>query len=104
MLGIANLVCSHHSCIRMLYCLRATWFHPEGCVGVSVLRCPAKGETGVHCVCVCGRAHGTGVLGVVSPTWTATHFAMKSTHFVSCLFCSESKDFVVISRDDNAQV
>jgi hypothetical protein len=54
MLGIAILVCSHHSCLRMLFCLRATWFHTEGCVGVSFLRCPAKGVTGVHlCVCVC---------------------------------------------------
>jgi hypothetical protein len=63
MLGIANLVCSHHSCIRMLYCLRATWFHPEGCVGISVYGVQLRVKPGCTCVCVCGEGPWYGGTG-----------------------------------------
>jgi hypothetical protein len=52
-------------------------------------------------VCVCVVVYGTEVLWVLGPLRTSTHFAMKSKHFVSCLFVMKVK---IIRRDDNAQV
>jgi hypothetical protein len=75
----------------MLLCLCVTRCHPEGCVGESVLRYPAKGVTGWTCVCVCGGDPGTEVLWVLNPYRTTTQFAMKSKHFVSCLFVMKVK-------------
>jgi hypothetical protein len=42
-------------------------------------------------VCVSVVVYGTEVLWVLGPLRTSTHFAMKSKHFVSCLFVVKVK-------------
>ena len=42
-------------------------------------------------MCVCVVVPGTEVLWVLSPHRASTHFAMKSEHFVSCLFVMKVK-------------